>query len=78
MPSDQRMAFLRGQVRQLFAYGQITTTITRAKEVRRIAERLITIAKKSPSAQEIAEARAAKQKALAANDGAAADRKSVV
>jgi large subunit ribosomal protein L17 len=45
LPSDQRMALLRGQVRQLFAHNAIITTETRAKEVRRLAERLITLAR---------------------------------
>jgi large subunit ribosomal protein L17 len=37
------MALLKGLVRQLFAHNSIITTETRAKEVRRIAERLITL-----------------------------------
>jgi len=45
LPSDQRMALLKGLVKQLFAYGHIITTETRAKEARRIAERLITQAR---------------------------------
>lgn len=45
LPSDQRMALLKGLVRQLFAHQAIVTTETRAKEVRRIAERLITLAR---------------------------------
>lgn len=45
LPSDQRMALLKGLVKQLFAHNAIVTTETRAKEVRRIAERLITLAK---------------------------------
>jgi len=45
LPSDQRMALLRCQVRQLLARNFIVTTETRAKEVRRIAERLITTAR---------------------------------
>lgn len=45
LPSDQRMALLKNQVRQLFQHNSIITTETRAKEVRRIAERLITLAK---------------------------------
>ena len=45
LPSDQRMALLKGLVKQLFAHNSIVTTETRAKEVRRIAERLITSAK---------------------------------
>ncbi len=36
---------LKSLVRQLFAHNAIVTTETRAKEVRRIAERLITLAK---------------------------------
>ena len=43
-PSDQRMALLRNQVTQLIWYGRIETTLARAKEVRRMAERLITLA----------------------------------
>jgi large subunit ribosomal protein L17 len=37
------MALLKGLVRQLFAHNSIVTTETRAKEVRRIAEKLITL-----------------------------------
>lgn len=44
LPSDQRKALLKGLVMQLFAHNFIVTTETRAKEVRRIAERLITLA----------------------------------
>jgi large subunit ribosomal protein L17 len=47
LPSDQRMALLHNQVRQLFEHGAINTTETRAKEVRRIAESLITKAKRN-------------------------------
>ena len=42
--TDQRMAMLRNQVSELLWYGEIETTIDRAKEVRRIAEKLITLA----------------------------------
>jgi large subunit ribosomal protein L17 len=45
LPSDQRMALLKGLVKQLLAHNAIVTTETRAKEVRRIAERLITLGK---------------------------------
>lgn len=45
LPSDQRMALLKNLVRQLFEHGAIITTETRAKEVRRMAESLITRAK---------------------------------
>lgn len=42
--SSQRKAMLRGLVTELLYHGRITTTVTRAKEVRRIAEKLITLA----------------------------------
>ena len=42
--ADQRKALLRNQVTNLIWYGRIETTVTRAKEVRRMAERLITMA----------------------------------
>ena len=41
-PSDQRRAILRNQVTALLWSGRIETTAARAKEVRRIAEKLIT------------------------------------
>ena len=44
--SSQRKAMLRSLTTQLIYHGKITTTETRAKEVRRIAEKLITIAVK--------------------------------
>ena len=43
-PSDQRLAMLRNQATQLIWLGKIETTLTRAKETRRFAERLITLA----------------------------------
>ncbi len=42
--TDQRMAMLRNQVSELLWYGQIETTVDRAKEVRRMAEKIITLA----------------------------------
>jgi len=45
LPSDQRIALLKGLVKQLLRYNYIVTTETRAKEVRRIAESLITSAR---------------------------------
>ena len=44
--SSQRKALLRNQITQLLYHGKITTTDTRAKEVRRLAEKLITLAVK--------------------------------
>lgn len=43
-PADQRKALLRNQVTNLIWYGRIETTLARAKEVRSMAERLITLA----------------------------------
>ena len=45
-PSDQRKAMLRSLVTSLIWNGKIQTTETRAKEVRSIAEKLITLAVK--------------------------------
>lgn len=42
--SSQRKAMLRALATQLIQHGKITTTETRAKEVRRVAEKLITLA----------------------------------
>ena len=43
--SDHRKAMLRGMVTFLLENGQIETTVTRAKEVRAVAEKMITISK---------------------------------
>ena len=43
--TDHRKAMLRGMVTYLLENGQIETTVTRAKEVRSMAEKMITIAK---------------------------------
>jgi len=43
--SDHRKAMLRGMVTYLIENGQIETTVTRAKEVRAMAEKMITIGK---------------------------------
>ena len=45
-PTDQRIAMLRNLTTNLIYHGKIKTTETRAKEVRKIAEKLITIAVK--------------------------------
>jgi large subunit ribosomal protein L17 len=44
-PTDQRKAMLRGLVTYLLENGKIETTVTRAKEVRAMAERMITLGK---------------------------------
>ena len=43
--TDHRKAMLRAMVTFLLEPGQIETTVTRAKEVRAVAEKMITIAK---------------------------------
>ena len=44
--SDQRKALLRNQVTNLLYNGKIVTTGAKAKEVKKIAEKLITLAVK--------------------------------
>lgn len=44
-PTASRMAMLRAMVTFLLENGRIETTVTRAKEVRSMAEKMITIAK---------------------------------
>ncbi|MCI8538703.1 MAG: 50S ribosomal protein L17 [Oscillospiraceae bacterium] len=44
-PTDQRMAMLRAMVTYLLENGQIKTTVTRAKEVAPLTEKMITLAK---------------------------------
>ena len=46
-PTDQRKAMLRGMVTLLLENGQIVTTVTRAKEVRSITEKMITLGKEN-------------------------------
>ena len=43
--TDHRMAMLRAMVTYLLENGRIETTVTRAKEVRPIAEKMITLGK---------------------------------
>ena len=45
-PTDQRMAMLRGMVTALLENGKIEKTVTRAKEVRPLAENMITLGKR--------------------------------
>lgn len=46
MPTDQRKAMLRNQVTSFLENGKMTTTLTRAKETRSMAEKMITLGKK--------------------------------
>ena len=45
--TDHRRAMLRAMVTYLLENGQIETTVTRAKEVRAVAKKMITIGKNS-------------------------------
>jgi large subunit ribosomal protein L17 len=44
--SDQRKAMLRDLITQLIIHERITTTETKAKEVKRLVERMVTLGKK--------------------------------
>lgn len=44
-PTAQRIAMFRGLVRDLLIHERITTTVTKAKEVRPMAEKIITLGK---------------------------------
>ncbi|MCL2827664.1 MAG: 50S ribosomal protein L17 [Oscillospiraceae bacterium] len=46
-PTDQRMAMFRQQVTDLLNNGRLETTVTRAKEIRPITEKMITLGKKN-------------------------------
>jgi large subunit ribosomal protein L17 len=46
-PTDQRMAMMRAMVTYLLENGQIKTTVSRAKEVAPVAEKMISLAKKN-------------------------------
>ena len=43
-PADERKALLRNQVSHLLWHGKIETTLARAKEVRSIADRMVSLA----------------------------------
>jgi len=46
MSTSPRLALLKGLVRSLIIHKKIKTTITRAKEAQKIAEKVITLSKK--------------------------------
>lgn len=46
LKSSHRKAYLRNQVIHLINYGYITTSLAAAKEVRRFAEKMVTLAAK--------------------------------
>ena len=45
-PTDQRMAMLRQQVTDFLDNGKMETTLARAKEIKPLAEKMITLGKK--------------------------------
>ena len=45
--SDQRMAMLRQQVTDFLDNGKMETTVTRCKEIKPLAEKMITLGKKN-------------------------------
>ena len=45
-PTDQRMAMLRNMTTALLENGRMETTVTRAKELRRTTEKMITLGKR--------------------------------
>jgi len=45
-PTDQRLAMLKSMAVSLFRYNRIETTEARAKELRKMADRIITLVKK--------------------------------
>lgn len=45
--TDQRLALLRSIVRSLFEHGKVEVTVERAKQARRLAEKLITASRKN-------------------------------
>jgi len=44
--AEHHKAILRNMVTDLFKYGKITTTLAKAKELRRVADKMITLAKR--------------------------------
>ena len=69
------MAMLKNQVSELLWYGQIETTVDRAKAVRSLAEKYITIAMRAYQddvkvTKTVTDAKGAKKEVVFTNDGA--------
>jgi len=47
MTSSHRKAMFRNMVTSLFEHGKVTTTDTRAKELRKLADRMVTLGKRN-------------------------------
>jgi large subunit ribosomal protein L17 len=45
-PADQRKAMLRSMATSLFEHGRITTTLQRAKALKELADKIVTLAKR--------------------------------
>ena len=45
-PTDQRRSMLRNLTTSLLEHGRIETTVTRAKEVKRMADKMVTLGKR--------------------------------
>ena len=72
--TDQRMAMLKNQVSELLWYGQIETTVDRAKAVRSLAEKYSTTAMRAYQddvkvIKTVADAKGAKKEVVFTNDG---------
>ena len=72
--TDQRMAMLKNQVSELLWYGQIETTVDRAKAVRSLAEKYITIAMRAYQddvkvTKTVTNAKGVKNEVVSTNDG---------
>ncbi len=52
-PTDQRIAMLRNLVTSLLENGKIVTTVTRAKETKAMAEKMITLGKRAAANSEV-------------------------
>jgi large subunit ribosomal protein L17 len=64
--SEHRLAMLRNMVCSLIEHGRVTTTIPKAKEARRYAERCVTIGKRAAAAGEASQKLRYQRQAMAA------------
>ncbi len=64
--SEHRIALMRNLVAALFEHGRVITTLPKAKEARRYAERVITFGKKAVAATDPAQALHFRRLALSA------------
>jgi large subunit ribosomal protein L17 len=64
--SKHRLALMRNMVASLLEHGRITTTLPKAKEARRYAEKVITLGKKALAAAKPADALHYRRQALTA------------